>query len=199
MNLNEWMLNEAARFLDEDTHIENRLRTKSEIINSNYEKFFPYIHITHVSNDIIRRTGLRIKNSIEGSDHTYAEKRIHLFSVMPAICASYTVENGVRRKLTTDEKGESAFYDIVEDPKSYLQQALTDSDINSIINDVIYYKAELLGLDTSDFNVYLCKLSESYSVYSDSIMSSNKARYITQNIPPSRVKLLGSAEEIFTL
>lgn len=184
---------EEAKILLEDS---GYLLKKSKLINSNYEKLFPYIHITHISDDIIRRTGLRIKNAAEGADHTYTEKRIHLFSVLPAYCPSYAFENGVRRKLTVEETGEYAFYSIANDPKSYLQEALSDSDINSIMNDVISYKAELLGLNTSDFNIYLCKLSESYPVYSDSIMTSNKARYITQNIPPSKVKLLGSAEEI---
>ena len=167
---------------------------QSNIINHNLEKIFPYIHITHVSNDIIRRTGLRIKYAMDGADHEYTEKRIHLFSVMPELYTTYVIDNGVRRKLTIEEKAEIAFNEIQYDPVDYLSNILTDKDLDCMFNDVISYKAELLNLSFKDFNIYACKLSESYPVYSDTIMTSNKARYVTQNIPAANVKLLGSAD-----
>ena len=167
---------------------------QSNIIQHNLEKSFPYIHITHVSNDIIRRTGLRIKNAMEGADHEYTEKRIHLFSVVPETRSTYLIDNGIRRKLTVEEQAEIAFNDIQDDPVDYLSEILSDKDLDCIFNDVISYKAELLNLSFKDFNIYTCKLSESYPVYSDTIMTSNKARYVTQNIPAANVKLLGSAD-----
>lgn len=167
---------------------------QSNIIRSNLEKSFPYIHITHVSNDIISRTGLRIKHAMEGADHEYAEKRIHLFSAMPELYTTYVIDNGVRRKLTIEEKAEIAFNEIQYNPVDYLSSILTDKDLDCMFNDVISYKAELLNLSFKDFNIYACKLSESYPVYSDTIMTSNKARYVTQNIPATNVKLLGNAD-----